>query len=77
MAPALAQFEQENKGKFNMVDLDVDQAKTDPNFQKYGHFKQSNYIPETLILKDGKMVFNKVGVMSVADLNAAVKQAQQ
>lgn len=74
MAPAFAQFEQKYSSKMTIV-------KVDPNDQsameKYRSYKESGYIPETVILKDGKAVFRKTGSMTLEALEAAVAEASK
>lgn len=74
MAPAFAQFEQKYASKLNIVNVNVDDATLR---EKYKAFKESQYIPETVILKDGKAVFRKTGSMTLDDLEKAVAEASK
>ncbi|MBM3463508.1 MAG: hypothetical protein FJX76_15520 [Armatimonadetes bacterium] len=76
MAPALAQFEQVYKDKVQFVDINVDDVNS-PQYQKYADQKETRSIPETMILKNGKVVFRKVGSMRFEDMKRAVDAAMK
>ena len=67
MAPALAQFEQKYADSVKVIEINVDDRNSAAGKQ-YAGFKGSNYIPETVVIKDGKAAARKVGAMSVEDL---------
>ncbi|MHB2021254.1 MAG: thioredoxin family protein [Candidatus Xenobia bacterium] len=71
MAPQLAQFERDYGKQIPILEIDVDNREA-ADFQHYLHDASSDSIPETIIVKDGKAVFNRVGYMSYEELKAAV-----
>ena len=74
MAPAFAQFEQKYKKKITIVNINVDNADLAKQYAKY---KKSDYIPETVVLRDGKIVEQKVGALKLSDLEAMVAKASR
>lgn len=71
MAPALAQFERTYKDKVQIVEINLDENK--PEAQQYQRYKTSQYIPETVVIRDGKAVAVKVGGLSLQQLVELVK----
>ena len=65
MAPAFAQFEQKYKSKISIVKVDVSDAASAEKFRSY---KSSRYIPETVLIHNGKIVTQQTGAMSLAQL---------
>jgi hypothetical protein len=72
MARDFAQFEQAYKQKLKIVEVNVDNRDLTEQYRKY---KSTGYIPETVIVRQDSVVFQKTGKMSYADLEAAVGQA--
>jgi len=72
MKPDLARFEQEYKGKLQLVDVNVDDKSL---YAQYAKYKESDYIPETVFVKNGQVVSRKVGSMSFEQLVQAFQQA--
>ena len=54
MAPAFAQFEQTNQSKATIVDINVDDKDV---MKRLASYAESGAIPETVFLKDGKVVW--------------------
>jgi len=74
MAPAFAQFEQANHAKATIVDINVDNKDL---MGTYGSYAESGAIPETVFLKDGKVVSRRTGAMSATDLQGMLDKASQ
>ena len=72
MAADFAQFEQEYGSKLHIVKVNCDKP---DKVQLYRKYKESGYIPETVVLKNDKVVFRKVGAMSMGALVLAVKES--
>ena len=72
MAPAFAQFEQKYKKKVTIIEVNVDDADLAKKMSKY---KKSEYIPETVVLRNGKIIEQKVGSLTLPQLEAMVKKA--
>lgn len=72
MAPAFAQFEQKYKNRIKIVEVNVDDRAL---LQKYAPLKGSQYIPETVVLRNDAVVVQQTGVMSEQQLEEAVQKA--
>lgn len=71
MAPQFAQFEREYGSKFPIVEIDTDNEDS-PEFKTYIKYKRSDYIPESVIIRDGRLVYVKVGMMDAPEMEKAV-----
>lgn len=76
MAPALAQFEQMYKSEVKVIEINVDQ-KDSSDYREYAKLKASGYIPETVVLKDGKPVAREVGGLTLPQLVTMMKLAEK
>lgn len=74
MAPAFAQFEQKYKKKITIININVDNADLAKDFAKY---KKTEYIPETVTLRAGKIVEQKTGALTLAELEKMVAKASR
>lgn len=72
MAPVLAQFEQAFSSTCKLVKIDLDQRDSQ-DMQTYGKFMDSQSIPYTVVLRGERVVFKKVGGLSVEELKAATE----
>ncbi|NDD30829.1 MAG: thioredoxin [Proteobacteria bacterium] len=71
MAPAFAQFEQKYGKKITIISVNSDDADLSAKMKPY---KKSQYIPETVVLRDGKVVEQKVGALSLPQLEQLMKK---
>jgi thioredoxin-like negative regulator of GroEL len=74
MAPAFAQFEQNNKATATIVDVDMDNKELVTKYQAY---MTEQSIPFTVFLKDGKTVSTKLGSMTAEDLQQELDKASK
>lgn len=74
MAPAFAQFEQKYKKKITIINVNVDNADL---AKRFGRYKKTEYIPETVTLNAGKVVEQTTGALTLADLEKMVAKASR
>jgi len=65
MKPDFAQFEQRYKSRITIIPVDVSQQEV---ATKYRQYKESQYIPETVFLKNGEVKYRQTGAMSLPGL---------
>lgn len=68
MAPDFARFEQSYGMRIKIVEVNVDDSAA---MKAYGRYKETDYVPETVVIKNGKVVFDYAGLMTEADLEKA------
>lgn len=74
MKPDFAQFEQQYGKKMTIVPVDASDREA---VGKYAKYKVSQYIPETVVLRDGKVMSQTTGKMTLGELEQAVAKALQ
>lgn len=75
MEPAWIQFESAHKSKVNLTFINVDE-KTTPEFKRFSKVNTQPTIPVTYWLdRRGKILSQKVGQMSLAELSSSTKAA--
>jgi hypothetical protein len=75
MAPDYARFQAQDAAQATFVNLDEDKVDVDPNFQVFARYKRTGGIPQTVVLRDGVVVYDKLGRSTLGQLHAAVNQA--
>jgi hypothetical protein len=72
MAPAFARFEQAYGKRMRIVEINVDDRDL---VERYGKYKGTAYIPETVVLRGDKIVTRQGGAMDEEQLEKAVVRA--
>lgn len=74
MHPDLSRFEQDYADRATVVELDIDR-RDDANLALYKPLKRTRVIPETAMLRDGVLVFDRIGRMDEQALKDAADAA--